>query len=190
MKMAPGGEIMQTKFKTVLAASGFALAAFPGFAVEMPTDGSKNFSSPTNAPSYFANETVPEPARVDHTASFTSEDVAAVPEDGPAVSEAAEPAWHGKHASQHSSAKHSASRSRGHGASTHYATTASSKSGRTATAHSTGVQAASASRSASAARGSTQTGAGKTNPVKHAKSGNRQHASVIPSEVAPLLQIT
>ena len=60
-----GGEIMQTRLKIALAAGGFALATIPAFAVEMPTDGSKNFSPPTDAPSYFTNETVPESARVD-----------------------------------------------------------------------------------------------------------------------------
>ncbi len=62
--MTPGGEIMQIKLKIALAAAGFALATIPAFAVEMPTDGSKNFSTPADAPSYFSNEAVPEPARV------------------------------------------------------------------------------------------------------------------------------
>ncbi len=50
---------MQIKLKIALAAIGFALATIPAFAVEMPTDGSKNFSTPVDAPSYFANEAVP-----------------------------------------------------------------------------------------------------------------------------------
>jgi hypothetical protein len=77
---------MQIKLKIALAAACFALGTIPAFAGEMPTDGSKNFSTPSDAPSYFTNETVPESARVDHATPFTSEDVAAVPEDGPAVS--------------------------------------------------------------------------------------------------------
>ena len=65
---------MQIRLKIALAAASFALATIPVFAVEMPTDGSKNFSTPNDAPSYFANETVPESARVDHATPFTSED--------------------------------------------------------------------------------------------------------------------
>ena len=61
---------MQIKLKIALAVAGFALATIPAFAVEMPTDGSKNFSTPADAPSYFTNEAVPEPARVDHAADF------------------------------------------------------------------------------------------------------------------------
>ena len=118
---------MQIKLKIALAAASFALATIPAFAVEMPTDGSKNFSSPNDAPSYFANETVPESARVDHATPFTSEDVAAAPEDGPAVSGATETGRHDRHASAHSSMKHSLGRSRGHGVSTHYTKATSSK---------------------------------------------------------------
>ena len=112
---------MQIKLKIALTAASFALATIPAFAVEMPTDGSKNFSSPNDAPSYFTNETVPESARVANPASFTSEDVAAVREDGPAVSGATETGRHDRHASAHSSTKHSLGRSRGHYSSTRYA---------------------------------------------------------------------
>ena len=72
---------MQTILKIALAAVDFALAAIPAFAVEMPTDGSKNFSSPTDAPSYFTSETLPESARVDRAASFDEEDVGAATPD-------------------------------------------------------------------------------------------------------------
>lgn len=80
---------MQTRLKIALTAVGFALAAIPAFAVEMPADGSKNFSPPTDAPSYFTNETVPESARVDRAASFDREDAgigATTSDVGPAVS--------------------------------------------------------------------------------------------------------
>ena len=80
---------MQTRLKIVLAAAGFALATIPAFAAEMPTDGSKNFSPPSDAPSYFANETVPESARVDRAAAFDKEDAGisrTTPDLGPAVS--------------------------------------------------------------------------------------------------------
>jgi hypothetical protein len=112
---------MQIKLTNVLVAAGFALASFSALAGEMPADGTKNFSTPNEAPSYFANEMVPESARVDHTIPFTAEDVAAVPEDGPAVSGATETGRHDRHASAHSSTKHSLGRSRGHYSSTRYA---------------------------------------------------------------------
>ena len=106
-----GGEIMQTRLKIALGAVGFALAAIPAFAVEMPTDGSKNFSPPTDAPSYFTNETVPESARVDRAASFDNEEAgigATIPDVEPDDG----------HASTHRSARH---KSKGHSASAHYA---------------------------------------------------------------------
>ena len=106
-----GGEIMQTRLKIALGAVGFALAAIPAFAVEMPTDGSKNFSPPTDAPSYFTNETVPESARVDRAASFDNEE-AGIGATTPDV----EP--DDRHASTHRSARH---KSKGHSASAHYA---------------------------------------------------------------------
>ena len=80
---------MQTRLKIAAAAAGFALATIPAFAVEMPTDGSKNFSPPTDAPVYFTNETVPESARVDRAAAFDKEDAGisrTTPDLGPAVS--------------------------------------------------------------------------------------------------------
>jgi len=104
-----GGEIMQTRLKIALAAAGVALAAIPAFAVEMPTDGSKNFSPSAAVPSYFTNETLPEPARVDRAASFDEEDVGATTPD-------VEP--DDRHASTHRSARH---KSKGHSASAHYA---------------------------------------------------------------------
>jgi len=183
---------MQTRLKMGLAATGFALATIPAFAVEMPTDGSKNFSPPNDAPSYFANEAVPESARVANPATFTSEDVAAAPEDAPAVSGATE-TRHGNHASGHKSTRHASARSGSHGAAPHYAKAASSKSTRGGAAHGTANQPTtgswSASPSNSAGKSGTQAGAGKTNPTKHAKSGNRQHASAAPSGLPPLIRV-
>ena len=115
---------MQTRLKIALAAVGFALAASPTFAVEMPTDGSKNFSPPTDAPSYFTNETVPETARVDRAASIDEEDAgigATTPDVGPAVSVGTDTTQYDRHASTHRSARHSPGKSKGHGASAHYA---------------------------------------------------------------------
>src|SRR5215469_13586181 len=101
---------MQIKLKIALASVCFTLATIPAFAVEMPADGSKNFSTPNDAPSYFTNETIPESARVDHAAAFDKEDVgvsSAASEDGPAVSVGTETGHRGRHASAHKSAKHS-----------------------------------------------------------------------------------
>jgi hypothetical protein len=162
----PGGEIMQIKLKVALAAAGFALATIPAFAVEMPTDGSKNFSTPTDAPSYFTNEAVPESARVANPATFTSEDVAAAPDVGQASEAATEPERHSKHASAHRSTRHASGKSKGHGGSTRYAKSTSSKATGTA--------------------GATTAGASKTGPTKHAKSGTRQHVEVIPARASPL----
>ena len=172
MEIGRGGEIMQIKLKIALAAASFALATIPVFAGEMPTDGTKNFSTPTDAPSYFTNETVPESARVANPASFTSEDVAAAPEDEPAVSGRTETGWHVRHASAHSSAKHSLGRSRGYARSTG-----------TAALHSTATHTTAGSRSASAngaGRGGTQAGASKPSTTRHARTGAGQHATAAP----------
>ena len=172
MEIGRGGEIMQIKLKIALAAASFALATIPVFAGDMPTDGTKNFSTPTDAPSYFTNETVPESARVANPASFTSEDVAAAPEDGPAVSGRTETGWHARHASAHSSAKHSLGRSRGYAPST-----------RTAALHSTATHTSAGSRSAAAngaGRAGTQAGASKPSTIRHARTGTGQHATAAP----------
>ena len=162
MEMGRGGEIMQIKLKIALAAACFALGTIPAFAVEMPTDGSKNFSTPNDAPSYFTNETVPESARVDHATPFTSEDVAAAPEDGPAVSGGTETGQHQRHASTHRSTKHSLGRSRGYAPAT-----------RTEALHATATHSA----ARGTGRGGTQTGASKSSTTRHARTGAGQHAS-------------
>jgi hypothetical protein len=153
---------MQIKLTNVLVAAGFALASFPALAGEMPADGTKNFSTPNEAPSYFANETVPESARVDHTTPFTAEDVAAAPEDEPAVSGGTESGRHARHASAHSSAKHSLGRSRGYAPST-----------RTEALHATVTHSA----ARGTGRGGTQTGASKSSTTRHARTSAGQHAS-------------
>jgi hypothetical protein len=162
---------MQIKVKIALAAVSFALATIPVFAGEMPTDGTKNFSTPNDAPSYFANETVPESARVDHTSPFTAEDVAAAPEDEPAVSAGTETGRHARHASAHSSAKHSLGRSRGYAPST-----------RTEALHATATHSA----AKGTRRGGTQAGVSKSSTTKHARTGAGQHASAAwPAEALP-----
>jgi hypothetical protein len=147
---------MQIKLTNALVAAGFALASLPALAGEMPADGTKNFSTPNDAPSYFANETVPEAARVDHATPFTAEDVAAAPEDGPAVSTGTETGRHARHASAHSSARHSLGRSRGYAPST-----------RTEALH-------------AAATHSAAKSAGKSITTKHVRTGGGQNATATP----------
>ena len=180
---------MQMKLKIALAAAGFALATNPAFAVEMPTDGSKNFSTPADAPSYFTNEAVPESARVANPATFTSEDVAATPDVGQASAVATEPQARGKHASAHRSGRHASGKSKRHGGPTRNAT--SSKAAGTAALHSTTKSTTGGSRSASAtkATGKSTTTAGATSkagPTKHARTGSRQHVEAIPAGASPL----
>jgi hypothetical protein len=181
---------MQTRLKIALVAAGFALAAIPAFAAEMPTDGSKNFSAPTDAPSYFTNETVPESARVDRAASFDKDDAgigAATPDVGPAVSVETDTAQSNRHASAHRSTRHSSGRSRGHGTSTHYAKATSSKATGTEPLHATASHTNTGSRSASAAKGGgTPAGASKPSATKHARTNTRQHAAAKPSQALPL----
>jgi hypothetical protein len=172
---------MQITLTIALAVAGFALATIPAFAVEMPTDGSKNFSPPSDAPSYFANEAVPEPARVDRAADFSREDVAASPDVGQTAEVATEPERHGKHASAYT--RHASGKSKGHGGPTRYAKSTFSKSNRTAaqnTATSGGT------RSASATKFGTQAGASKAGPTKHARTNTRQHVEAIPAGTSPL----
>ena len=178
---------MQMKLKIALAAAGFALATSPAFAVEMPTDGSKNFSTPADAPSYFTNEAVPESARVANPATFTSEDVAATPDVGQASAVATEPESRGKHASAHRSGRHASGKSKGHGGPTRYAKSTSSKTTGTAAQHSTAKSTTSASTTKAAGKSTTTAGAtSKAGPTKHARTGSRQHVEAIPAGASPL----
>jgi len=148
---------MQMKLTIAAAAAAFALASFPALAVEMPDYGSKNFTTPGVAPSYFTNENGAVTIRGPDTAAAPAADETddATPSDVPLVNPGT--GRHGKHAS--------VGKSKGHGGSTHYAKAPSAKS----TAKST------------AARGGTQSGVSKTGTTKHAKSGIRQHAAVAPA---------
>jgi len=108
---------MQPRLKTALAAAGFALATIPAFAGEMPTDGSKNFSTPSDAPSYFTNEAIPESSRVARAATFDEEDAgigSTTPDVGPAVSAGTNTGRHNRHAAAHRSTRHSRGKSGGH----------------------------------------------------------------------------
>lgn len=176
MEMSVGDEIMQIKLKIALVAAGFALASLPALAVDMPPDGTKNFSAPGDAPSYFTNETVPEPARVNHPETFDSQDEGIAPaaaEVGAAAPVRTEIGGFRRHAFAHRSAKHAAGGAKGHGGSTHVARTTSSSASRTAALRSNPRHANAATRSTSSA-GST----GRTNTTKHARAGTRQHAAL------------
>jgi hypothetical protein len=163
---------MQNKLTIALVAAAFALASSLAFAADMPADGTKNFTAPGDAPSYFANETVPASARVANQATFTEVD------DSTASEEPVGTDRGGKRASARNSTKHASGKSKGHGGSTHYTKTPSSKSTRSEVAHTSGT------RSASAAKGASKSGApaaaSKVNITKHAKSGIRHQAAVVP----------
>src|ERR1700757_3875118 len=169
---------MQNKLTIALAAAAFALAVCPVFAADMPVDGTKNFTAPGDAPSYFANETVPASARVANQATFTEVDDATASEVEPVGTNRGD-----KRASAHKSTKYAAGKSKGHGGSTHYTKTPSSRSTRSEVAHTSGTH------SASAAKGSGKSGtpaaAGKVNGTKHAKSSIRQQAAAVPRTTAP-----
>src|SRR6202047_2278596 len=138
---------MQNKLKLALAAAPFALAACPVFAADMPADGTKNFTAPGDAPSYFTNETAPASARVANQATFTEDEVPA-PEVGQPATDRG-----GKHASARRSTKHASGKSKGSGGSAHYTKAPSSKSTRGEVVHTSGT------RSARAAKGSGNGGA-------------------------------
>ena len=184
---------MQTRLKIALAAAGFALATIPAFAVEMPTDGSKNFSPPTDAPSYFTNETVPESGRVDRAATFDKDDAGigpTTPDVGPAVSVGTDTGRHYRNAAAHRSTRHSPGKSRSHGASTHHAKANTSQATSAGAWHGVASQTNTGSRSVSAAGGAgrgggTQTGAAKPGTTKTARTNTRQHAVAMPSEALP-----
>ena len=167
---------MQNKLTIALVAATFALASYPAFAADMPVDGTKNFTAPGDAPSYFANETAPESARVANQATFTEDEVPA-PEVGQPATDRG-----GKHASARRSTKHASGKSKGSGGSAHYGRAPSSRSIRGEVVHTSGT------RSASAAKGSGKSGtpaaAGKVNTTKHAKSGIRQQAAAVPRTIA------
>jgi hypothetical protein len=167
MEMTSGGEIMQMKLKIALVAAAFAFASYPAFAVDMPPDGTKNFSVPSDAPSYFTNETVPESGRVNHQAIFDSEDVpeaSSAPDVSPAMTETGR---YGRHATTNGWARHAHGRFYGHGGSTHFARTASSAATRAVTIHNTTRQ------------GYTESRGSRTYAPRHARVGTRQHAAAM-----------
>ncbi len=179
---------MQIRLKIGLVAASFALSTIPAFAVEMPTDGSKNFSPRNDAPSYFTNETVPESARIANPVPFSSDDVAAAPDVAPASPSETQTGRHGKHASAHKSTRYALGGSQGHGASTHYSKATASKTTRTAALHTTAKNTNAGSRSASTEKAVGKSGApvgvSKTNTTRHAKTGTRQHAAAMPSSAS------
>jgi hypothetical protein len=158
---------MQIRLKIALVAAGFALASFPVFAFDLPPDGTKNFSAPSEVPSYFSNETVPESDRVNHQATFDSQEVQESP-SAPEVSQAgAETGWHGRHATAYGSARHAHGRYYGHGGSTHFARATSSGTITAAIFHN------------SARPGYAASHANRVYTPKHARVGTRQHAATM-----------
>src|SRR5438093_924809 len=105
---------MQIKLTIALVAAAFALASYPVFAADMPVDGTKNFTAPGDAPSYFANETVPASARVANQATFTEVDDTTASEEPVGTDRVS------KRASARKSTKHASGKSKGSGGSAHY----------------------------------------------------------------------
>jgi hypothetical protein len=66
---------MLNRLTITFLAGMLALMGLPAFALDLPDSGSKNFSPPTDTPSYFSNETAPVSAR---TADTTERDWSAV----------------------------------------------------------------------------------------------------------------
>jgi len=148
---------MQIRLKIALVAAGFALASFPAFAFDLPPDGTKNFSAPNDAPSYFANETIPESDRVNHQATFDSQEVQESP-SAPEVSQGAtETEWRGGHAYRF--ARHAHGRYYGHAGSTHFA------------------RATSSGATNAARQGYTASHGARIYTPKHARVGTRQPAA-------------
>jgi hypothetical protein len=159
---------MQIKVKFALVAMGFALARIPAFALDMPPDGTKNFSAPSDAPSYFSNETVPESGRVNHQATFDSQEVPESP-SAPDVSGAS---GYGRHATAYRSGRHAHGRYYGHGGPTHFAGATASGATRTWGLHNTTRQGYSASHGS------------RIYTPKHARISTRQHAAALLPETA------
>jgi len=135
----------------------------------MPVDGTKNFTAPGDAPSYFTNETAPASARVANQATFTEDEVRLRRSGSRQPTEAASmlrpvgpPSmlWQIQGLRRVGALRESAVVEVDSGEVAHTSET----------------------RSASAAKGSGKSGtpaaAGKVNTTKHAKSGIRQQAAV------------
>ena len=89
---------MQIKLTIAAAAAAFALVSVPASAGEMPSYGTKNFTAPGDAPSYFTNQSGGESARGPDTAAAPAADETDdALSDVPLVS--AGTGRHGKHAS-------------------------------------------------------------------------------------------
>jgi hypothetical protein len=160
MQIALGGEIMQIKLTIALAAAAFALATCPIYAADMPAYGTKNFSAPGDAPSYFTNESGGASIRGPATAEVPDEQDDVTAADVPVVKAGA--GRHGKHASAGKSGKRSATKSKGSGTSLYAKASSSRPSGAAAKI---------------GGKGGTQGGASKANINKHAKTSMRQHAA-------------
>jgi len=120
---------MRIKLTIAAAAAAFALASVPVLAGEMPAYGTKNFTAPGVAPSYFTNESGAASIRGPETAAIPDEPDDAAAADVPLVNPGT--GRHGKHASGGKSGRHASGKSGDNGGSTHYAKPPSSKSSKT-----------------------------------------------------------
>ena len=117
---------MQITLKVALVAVGLALPGVQAVAGDIPSDGTKNFDAPPTAPSYFTNEALPEPERVNHQATFDTEEVLepGASEEQPATSGVKQSGRYGRHAMTYKSASHAHGRYYSRGDWTHSVGTA------------------------------------------------------------------
>ncbi len=180
---------MPNKLTIAFVAAALAVASFPAFAVDIPDAGSKNFSPPGDAPSYFTNENVPVSGRVaDTTAVFETavdEAPASMPaEVGSVPAARSRPGQHSKFVPSHNFTKHTLWRSTGKGRSTRYAGAYTVKGTKTASLHDTGRHTGAGSRTVSAAQtrtakrvaatGKAEAGPSRTKTAKHTSAGARR----------------
>src|SRR5271165_785778 len=118
-----GGIGMPNQLMTVLFAAALALTSGAAVGFEMPSYGSKNFSPPGDAPSYFTNENGGLSGRGVDTASIDTgaEENAASPEVEPEHVARTKNGHHGRYASSRTSARHASGNSKAEGGSAHYA---------------------------------------------------------------------
>jgi hypothetical protein len=126
---------MPNKLTIFCFAAALAFPSGSAVAVEMPSYGSKNFSTPGDAPSYFTNENGGVSGRgVDTAAIDASADETAAPTSSEAepVETRTKTGHRGRHASSQTLARHASGTAKARGGSTHYAKLASAKPVKTA----------------------------------------------------------
>ena len=162
---------MPNKLIITILSGVLALVGLPAFAFDLPDSGSKNFSPPSDTPSYLSNENAPVSARIaDTTARDWSAVDALVPERTPAPSARQGSRGHDNYSSTLRSARRDWSKSSGKRQSTRFtAASARNIAGQTKAARKKSVWTGSAKSTAK----STAPNAAKTRTAKHGKLSTR-----------------